>query len=128
MTAQNLIKYWQIGAERDFDVGSSLFRLKNYSHCLFICHLSLEKLIKGLVYKKTLDFPPPIHNLVNLLKLAKITTTPEILEDFKEISSWNIEARYDNIKFAFYKKATMKFADKWFTKVKEYYQWLKSLY
>ncbi len=46
-------------------------------------------------------------------------------EQLKEITTFNIRARYDNIKLEFYKKATREYTEKWFSTAKEGYQWLK---
>ena len=62
-----------------------------------------------------------------LLKLAnesKINLSDNLKEDFREISRFNITARYDDYKFAFYKKATKEFTEKYFNKAKEIYVWL----
>ncbi|PIQ69852.1 DNA-binding protein, partial [Candidatus Shapirobacteria bacterium CG11_big_fil_rev_8_21_14_0_20_40_12] len=49
---------------------------------------------------------------------AGIELTEEQKQDFKEITSYNIEARYDDIKLSFYKKATKEYALKWAKKCK----------
>jgi len=129
MTEKDLINYWQKTAADALKTAEGLFKLKRYHHCLFFCHLALEKLIKGLVFKKKKRHAPPIHNLKKLIiKHARVSLSPKQVKDFEEISSWNIRARYDNIKQEFYKKSTKQFTTVWFKKVKEYYKWLKNQY
>jgi hypothetical protein len=88
--------------------------------------LVLEKLLKALIVKKNNKLYSPIHSLTKLAEQIKIKLSEEQIIDFKEISSYNIEARYDDIKFSFYKKASKEYTEKWFNKIKKYYLWLKN--
>lgn len=128
MADKDWVNYWRTSAERDFETVEILFKSKKYDHCLFFCHLVIEKLLKGLVYKKINDTPPFIHDLYKLAKIAEIPISKNMDKDLQEITTWNIRARYENIKFQFYKKATKEFAALWLHKVKEIIKWLKSLY
>jgi len=93
----------------------------------FFFQLVLEKILKSIVVKKRGENPSLTHDLVKLSSEAEINLTEEQKRDFKEITSYNIEARYDDIKLSFYKKATKEYAKKWAIKCKEYYLWLKEL-
>lgn len=124
MTAKDLIEYWKKGAADDLDTAQELIKAKKYHHALFFCHLAIEKLIKGLIFHKTNEHSLPIHDLIRLSKQIGLIITPDQHSDLKEITTWNIQARYDNIKFEFYKKASKNFTFQWFTKVKELYSWL----
>ncbi len=128
MTKKDIIDYWLVAASRDLETAEILFKSKKYNYCLFFCHLAIEKLLKGLVYKKRNSPPDFTHNLVNLAKQAKIKLTKIFESDIKEITTWNMTARYDTVKFDFYKKATIPFTKTWFAKAKEIYQWLKNQY
>jgi HEPN domain-containing protein len=105
-----------------------LFRLGRYNYCLFFCHLAVEKALKGLVFKKTHSHALPIHRLVKLAQQAKLQLPPEIAEALKEITTWNIEARYESFKREFSLKTDKEFTRKWFQRVKEIYKWLKNQY
>jgi|SRR3989338_3289208 len=128
MTKKDLISYWLTTADEDFETAEELFKLKKYHHSLFFCHTALERLLKGLIFKKTHSHALPIHNLVKLSQQAQLKLTPQIQLDFDEITTWNIRARYDNIKREFYKKATKEFTLIWLEKIKELFLWLKNQY
>ncbi len=49
---------------------------------------------------------PRIHNLATLAGLTGLKFSQEQLDLLDEINTFNIEARYDDYKFKFYKKAT----------------------
>lgn len=51
---------------------SRFWNSKRYDACLFFCHLVLEKLLKGLVVKRTEKAAPCIHDLAELLKTTGI--------------------------------------------------------
>lgn len=128
MTINNYLKFWLESSENDISVANDLYKLKKYNYCLFFCHLAIEKLLKGLVYKHIHDHAQPIHNLSKLAKQAELELDIDKIKILKEITSWNIEARYDNYKREFYKKANFTFTSQWFKKSKEIFLWLKKLY
>lgn len=128
MNAQDLINLWESGADDAWKTAEILFKNKKYNHSLFFCHLALEKLLKGLIVERTGNHALPIHNLEKLAGDAGLKFNQEQITDLKEITSWNLEARYENIKQEFYKKATKEFTALWFVKAKEYFLWLKKQY
>ena len=126
---QKHINFWRASAKRDFKTAKGLFTLKRYDSCLFFCHLSLEKLLKGLVVLKTKQPAPHIHDLKRLLDLSGISDfTEENINNLITITEFNISARYDNIKLAFYHKCTRKYTEKYFTISKKLYLWLEKKY
>ena len=44
-------------------------------YCIFMCHLSLEKALKGLFIKRLNDFPPKLHDLMYFVD--RISLSPE---------------------------------------------------
>jgi len=122
------INYWKKSAERNWETTLSLFGTKHYDACLFFCHLTLEKLLKGLAVKQTEQAIPHIHDLERLAELVKLNLTKKQIINLKIISEFNISGRYDNIKFAFYKKCSKKYTEKYFNISKELYLWLKKQY
>ncbi|MFH1626887.1 MAG: HEPN domain-containing protein [bacterium] len=125
---KKVVNYWNEGAERDFVVAKSLLKLKHYSHCLFFCHLGLEKLLKGLVVAETKIHAPYIHHLEKLAKLIKLKLTEEQMENLKIITDFNIAGRYDDVKYKFYKQCTKLYTEKYFKICEELYLWLKKQY
>ena len=122
---KNIIEYWTKSSEEDYKTAETLFKNKRYVHSLFFCHLTIEKIIKALVVKKTGAHAPYIHDLPNLSELAGLNLSRKQLEDLEEIDSFNIKGRYDDYKLKFYKKATKNYTEKYFNKTKELYSWLK---
>lgn len=126
MTKTEFIKFWQDSSKKSLKTAEDLFKLRHYDWCLFFCHLTLEKILKGLVVKATGDHPFPIHNLEKLAQQANLDLTEDQTAELNEITTFNIQARYDDIKLSFYKKATKSYSQKFLEKTKEWHQWLEN--
>ena len=124
MTARDVAKYWREGADDALATAKSLMDSKRYHHALFFYHLAIEKLLKARIVVTTNEPPPPIHELRKLAKYAQLTLTAQQEEQFKEIETFNITARYDDYKRSFYKKATKKYAETWMNFCNDIYVWL----
>lgn len=102
-----------------------LFRENKFAYGLFFGQLGLEKLFKA-VYLIKKDGPPPyVHNLAYLAGKCDLDIDKDLEEDLKEISSFNINARYDDYKESFYKRANKEFSHKYLLKIKAIEKWLK---
>lgn len=120
-----IIDHWIESAKRDRQTAQTLFDNKFYDQCLFYCHLLLEKMLKVKVMKIINDHAPKIHDLVRLAKLAQIKLDNQQIVELNEINGFNLEARYDDYKFEFYKKATKDFTKTWLAKTDDYIIWLE---
>lgn len=124
MTQQEATKRWQESAEDDFDTAEALFAAGKFSHCLFFCHLAVEKMLKAVYTKKFDDVPPIMHHLGKLWRKVEVPIGPATDESLSEMTTFNIEARYDIFKQQLYKKATKEYAEKFFKLTKEIMLWL----
>ena len=103
------------------------FEAKQYTWALFIGHLSLEKLLKGIYAKvnEANPYPPKIHNLNILAEKCGL----ELNEKYKRIlftcNTFNISARYEDYKDEFYKKCTKEYTSEQINNIKEVQAWLK---
>ena len=122
------IEYWKKSAERTWKAAFSLFKNKHYDSCLFFCHLTLEKILKGLVVKQTKTAVPYIHDLAELARIAQLEFSDDQIQNFRIITSFNISCRYDNIKLSFYKKCNKNYTEKYLNISKKLYLWLKKQY
>ncbi len=124
MTNEDAVARWKESAMDDWAVAESLFRDEKYSYCLFFCHLALEKLLKAIIIKNADQTPPITHNIVNLLNEAGLSYVKLTKNELDEISTFNVEARYDVYKRTLYKKATKEFTAMYLEKIKEFILWL----
>jgi len=126
MNIRKLQNYWFDGYKDVLLTAEKLYEAKRYHHCLFFGHLALEKLLKAVVVNKIKTHATPTHDLVKLVKATNIEISAEILDDLAEINKFNINARYDSYKLAFYKTATKEYTIIWRLKIKKISIWLKS--
>lgn len=122
MTQEKAVKIWIDGAVDALDTCDKLFKSKKYHHALFFLHLALEKIIKALYISKLDESPPYIHNLKQLVKVAKIKVSKVELKKLDEISEFNVSARYDDYKYKIYKRATLEYTKKWLKIGKKLYE------
>ncbi|NUM73806.1 HEPN domain-containing protein [candidate division KSB1 bacterium] len=126
MNAAEHIAYWQTLAESDLEVARRfLQRGENLHYCLFFGHMSLEKLLKGLIVARTHEMPPKIHDLLRLADKATLPLEKDVEERLKIFNSFNLEARYPDYKLSFYKLCTAEFAHEHFIQIEEVYKWIK---
>ena len=72
---------WFKQADYDMDTAEFMFSGERYFYSVFICHLSVEKALKGLYIRKFKDAPPKTHNLLYLLEFIDLDL-PEDMYDF----------------------------------------------
>ena len=101
-----------------------LFKLKHYDWSLFVWHLAIEKILKAKIVSlnKVVIYT---HDLTRLAKEAKIPLDENLTAQLNEITTFNIEARYDDYKLSFYKKADKRYAGKWSKICQDIYIFIK---
>lgn len=125
MSKKEHIKYWLNSANHDLKVAQSLFKNKNYDWCLFVGHLVLEKTLKAFwVRDNKNNIPPKIHNLLKISEQTRLILTDEYKLFLLNINDFNLEARYPDYKFNFYKKCNKEFTRQNLKRIKDFYQWL----
>lgn len=87
-------KRWFSQAAYDLETAKSLLRGKRYIYAVFMCHLSLEKALKGLMVAVTGKLPPRTHNLIYLAKLTEPRLSKEQITFLATINTANIVTRY----------------------------------
>ena len=117
--------HWIDTSDKDFNTMIHLFDSKDYHWALFIGHIVIERLLKAYIVRKTGLHAPLTHDLTNLANLSGLQFTEEYLDWLDTITTFNINARYDSYKEAFYKKCTFDFTSEWIKKIKILQLWIK---
>lgn len=125
MSNKDLVKYWFDSSLQDWETVEVLMKSKRYMHALFFCHLSLEKYLKCMIAKRN-ETVPITHDLLFLAKKAKLELTKEWTKLLAEVTGFNINARYDNYKNSFYKRATASYAQKYIKEILDFKTWLQN--
>jgi HEPN domain-containing protein len=120
-----IYNHWINTSEKDFDTMNNLFHSKDYHWSLFIGHIVIERLLKAVVVKNTQQHAPFTHDLTKLAQLSGIKFSEEYLDWMDTISTFNLNARYDSYKEAFYEKCTHEYTANWIEKIKILRLWIK---
>lgn len=122
-----IVKHWIETSDDDFETMLSLYHSKSYGWSLFLGHISTEKLLKALYVKRFKKHAPFTHNLYRLGELTGLEMTEEYADWFDEITSFNLNARYDDYKKEFYKLCTPEYTKNWIEKIKIIRTWIKEM-
>ena len=127
MVKDEIVEYWIKSSDKDFKTMNILFKERQYSWCLFIGHLVIEKLLKAYyVYK--IDSKNPIsHDLVRIAEKSQLNLDDKQREFFATVTTFNINARYDDFKSEFNKICTKEFTEKWHNEIINYRKWIKQM-
>ncbi len=116
---------WLEMSDRDFETMGHLYQSGDRHWALFLGHLVIEKLLKAYIVKQTNNVAPFTHDLSRLARVATLNFSNEQLDSLDTITTFNINARYDDYKQAFYKRCTKEFTETWLEKIKILQQWIK---
>jgi HEPN domain-containing protein len=122
------VSYWVDIAEYDLETAEAMLITKRYLYVGFMCHQTIEKLLKGYFVNALNDTPPYTHNLSRLAIQAKIyDILNEEQKDFLDtLEPLNIEARYPTVKDTVLKSLNQARCEELIRKTKELSQWIKT--
>ena len=125
----DLMDYWLKSSDDDFETMQVMFQNKRNTWSLFLGHLVIEKLLKGLYAKNNVDSPHAIksHNLLALAEKCNLELTDKQIKKLQTITQFNISARYDDYKESFYQKCTDEYTAIQVNNIEEVRIWLKEL-
>lgn len=123
-----IVQHWIETSEDDFNTMLTLYNSKSYCWSLFLGHISTEKLLKALFVKRFKKHAPFTHNLYRLGELIGLDMSDEYSDWLDEITSFNLNARYDDYKKEFYKLCTPDYTKNWIDKIKTIRTWIKEMF
>ncbi len=85
---------WLGQADYDLDTADYMFEGGRYFYAVFMCHLSIEKALKGLYRKKLSQEPPRVHNLIYLLNKIGIKPAEPIGRFIVKLNEASVATRY----------------------------------
>ena len=118
------VDYWTRGADNDIETAQLLISGKKYLEGLFFCHLTIEKILKGLVVVKTRQLAPKSHNLGYLTELATLELAEDQTLFMAVLMKYQLEGRYPD----YYPKVpSSEIVNNYFQKTKLLLECLKSM-
>ena len=116
---------WIIQADFDIETAEFMFQGGRYFYAVFMCHLSLEKVLKGIYCKKLQDVPPKVHNLVFLINKSCITPPEKLGKFIVKLNEANIATRYPESLEKLQKAYTKTITSEIILNTKEALAWIK---
>ena len=102
------VTYWIEMSDYDFDTAKAMLETKRYLYVAFMCHQTIEKILKAY-WSKVLEEPPlKIHSLSRLAEKSGLDKdmSEEQTDFIDELEPLNIEARYPSYKERLMKSLT----------------------
>lgn len=87
-------EHWLEMAEYDLGTAEAMFKSRRYVYVIFMCHLCIEKALKGCVMELGGRFPPYTHNLTYLLEISGLDMPADLSDFVFKISDLNVATRY----------------------------------
>jgi HEPN domain-containing protein len=120
----SIIMHWKESSDHNYLTMQNLLKSKDFSWALFLGHLLIEKLLKAHYVKKHRIHAVFTHDLLRLARKAELNLTDELEEWLDEISTFNLNARYDSYNQEFYKLCTKEFTELWIVRIENIRRWL----
>ncbi len=116
--------YWIDSSNKDFHTMRNLMESGDYNWAMFLGHLVIEKLLKATYVKVHKKHAIHGHDLLRLTSSLGLELDPVKEEWLDQLTTFNLNARYDSYKQQFYKLCTGEFAREWKSKIEELRKWL----
>lgn len=116
---------WIKSSQYDLKTAEHMLKTGRYIYVLFMCHLSVEKLLKGLYEAILKKIAPKTHNLIYLLNATGIELAEQHLETLESLNDLSIVTRYPEDIDAKVKAFKQKKVADYLKKTKELIKWLK---
>ncbi len=123
------IKYWLDLSEYDLETADAMLRTKRFLYVGFMCHQSIEKILKALYTKIHNEVVPYTHNLGFLISKTDIydKLDEEQKEFINELEPLNVESRYPKYKEQIRQYLTEVKCNEILYKTKELQLWIKKI-
>jgi HEPN domain-containing protein len=94
MENSNRYEEWYFQSDYDLETAFDMFKSGRTIYCIFMCHLSLEKALKGLLIKNTGEFPSKTHSLVYLVDKIGLEMDEKYFEFIFMLNKISVPTRY----------------------------------
>lgn len=116
---------WFKQAEYDIRTAEYLFDGRRYVYAVFMCHLSVEKALKGLYQKRLGKMPPKVHNLIFLVETISLKLPEDLFHWVFSLNRVSIPTRYPEDLKGMQKNYNKRKTAEIIQKTREVLRWLK---
>jgi len=116
---------WLKQADYDMDTAEFMAKGGRYFYAVFMCHLAIEKAMKGLYEQNLHETPPKTHNLIFLLDKIGLRPDADKGKLITRLNEANVATRYPDDIDKLQSKYTQEIASRILTQTKEILEWIK---
>lgn len=85
---------WYFQSDYDLETAEDMLKSDRNVYCIFMCHLSLEKALKGLYVKTTGNFPIKSHSLIYFIEKLGLDLSEKDYKFLFTLNKVSIPTRY----------------------------------
>lgn len=122
---KKITKNWIATADYDWTTAEHMFQSGRFLYVIYMCHLSLEKLLKAVVAENQDPLPPRTHNLYHLIQLIGLKVPENFKKLFADLNAMSLPVRYPEDLEQLSMQYDKKVAEDYLKQTKECIQWLK---
>ena len=116
---------WLNSSDYDIKTAEHMLQTGRYIYVVFMCHLSIEKLLKAVVQENTAKLPPKTHDLIYLLNVSGIEMPQGLVDFIGMINSASVVTRYPEDLSRIISAYPEAIAKQYFNRTLEVLEWLK---
>ena len=116
---------WLKQSDYDLETAYYMHQGGRHMYAVFMCHLAIEKALKGLYYEKCGELPPKSHNLIYLLNEIGIKPPEQPGKFIVKLNEASVPTRYPESLAKIQKIYTETVVDDILTEGKKALSWIK---
>lgn len=117
---------WLKQAVYDMKTAEAMLTCKKHIYAVFMCHLSIEKALKGIYTQTLKTVPPKTHNLIYLVEKIKLELPDDMYDFIFTLNGLSVPTRYPDDLQRLLKDYTKAKTSKVLGHGKEVLKWLKT--
>ncbi|MFA5866124.1 MAG: HEPN domain-containing protein [Phycisphaerae bacterium] len=118
-------KLWVEDADYDRESAKAMLESKRYFFVVFMCHLTIEKLLKAAIIERLGIEPPKIHSLIGLATRATLSIPTGHQKLIHELDDMGVVTRYPDGRRALASTLTPERSTNLYERTRKFAQWLK---
>ncbi len=125
---ENKVNYWVEMSDYDLETAEAMLLTSRYLYVGFMCHQTIEKILKAYWANNLTEIPLKIHSLSRLAEKTNLTEqlSEEQLDVIDRLEPLNIEARYPSYKERLIKSLSKEYCTELLRETKELQLWIKN--
>ena len=116
---------WFFQSDYDLETAYHMLQSGRNIYCVFMCHLSLEKMLKGLFIKRTNQLPPKLHDLMYFLERLELEPEDTHRDFMLWLNRMGVTTRYPEDLRNMIKLFSQEDTNDIYQKTKTMQQWIK---